>query len=124
MNFEKEQEYGNEEKPWMEIVRKRLKGLGEKRRSFNQGDVVITTNGPHKFRNMAVIRKSDRGMFVLAVPSRGQEPIEMHESQLWHIDDYRKVLDEIVLKFPEMISDITDINNNEVRPEDYGLSSN
>ena len=79
-----------------------LKNLGEEKREIKPEVMVTTLTGEFKSIGLLVVECKDDGM-VEVLPGPDKPAVEIHESELWHCEDYRDafvgaMLDEQVLK--------------------------
>ena len=61
----------------------------EQKKPFGVGDLVITLEGPHAHIGLMVVELKDDGMVRIA-PAPNTPTIEIHESKLFHFDDYHE----------------------------------
>ncbi len=79
-----------------------LKNLGEEKREIKPEVMVTTLTGEFKNIGLLVVECRDDGI-VEVLPGPGKPVVEIHESELWHYEDYRDafvgaMIDEQILK--------------------------
>lgn len=61
----------------------------EQKRPFGPNDIVTTLEGPHAHKGLKVIELKENGM-VRVAPAPNIPIVEIHESKLFHFDDYQE----------------------------------
>lgn len=61
----------------------------EEKKPFDVGDLVMTLEGPHAHMGLMVVEKKEDGIVRIA-PAPNTPTEEIHESKLWHFDDYHE----------------------------------
>ena len=61
----------------------------EQKKSYRPGDIVTTLEGPHAHIGLMVVELKENGM-VRVAPAPNTPTVEIHESKLFHFDDYHE----------------------------------
>lgn len=72
-------------------------GSLEKKRSYGPGDIVATLEGPHAHIGLMVVELKKDGM-VRVAPAPNTPTIEIHESKIFHFDDYREAFNVALIE--------------------------
>ena len=64
----------------------------EEKKAFGPGDLVTTLEGPYAHKGLMVVEKKDDGMVRIAPAPNTPADVEIHESKLWHLNDYSEAL--------------------------------